>query len=1195
MQILNKEGAVIAQATEVQYTGKCMGERYVSCKVNSPVPVDFAIGDYCLYTIDNKNETFTLGSIPTVKKVASSGSYGAAYQYDLKFLAAQYELERKMMNDIVLEDRASDTYYTGLATWTTYGTAHELANRIQANLNQLYTGDSAWFIDVINEGDPAELSFNNTNCWDALQMVRTVFNLNYIIIGRTIYIGMYDSSIGFTFEYGKGKGIYDLTRTSEDSTSVITRLRAYGSNRNLPRDYNKKGLVPKSQYLTRLMLPGYSDTLIDYIDSENKTIYGIREGVIEYEDIYPSIEGLTGDDLRDMEFDTKAEGRIDEIVAVSPIYDSEQPTFFVWIKDLGFDIRDHFTPEPPKIAIKDGALGGYEFEISEVSIDEQSYPKAKYRLRLKRNEEDNFTLPDQILNISGGDTFVLLNIYMPDEYVSFAEHKLMTRAQEYLAQNDHTKVSYALTIDNVGIARIPHVGMALKEGKIIHIVDKDLGVDKSTVIQDITIKEGTGGLPNYTLTVSDEYATSTLSSMQEAIEEQKQVIAGDRMQNTRTARQNAITLTALRDSIFDPDGEIKDAFLRTMMFQVGADSMNYALDKTRYFRGVPSNMIFTNTAITLGADVLHHYAYGVGEEPASDWAITDQYSINNLNEEQTYYVAIKARKDRPVAEWIVTPDSQRVDAQNGYYIFNFGILFPVEDDIRRSFVETRGMTSVYGDSIVAGKIQSQDGQTYFDLTNGVLHVGQNAAEFEDYAYLKNTFANGSTTIGGGVVLTDFIGVKDGMNIVAGMTTGSLGTNKVPLLFAGAQSLSDAFNAKFGVQPDGHLWTKSASRQINLYDGEISFVDKNTSVVSLSPQEYAPGTGTNLFSNIISGTSGNGTSVITNGNIVSDAFNLSWIAGHDTTTFNYKTVTTFSQPFSIAGTNGTVVFPGIKLRIILNPSAFTVIEPGDLNIELSHSTSVLLNKSIYSNTSDLSTTQDTIIGPDGRPMPTRNPYIEVNIPAKTLTALTSGTYSLRVITNFVITQAYLPSGYRPDTGSVNMVVTKNGDLTYSWSEKSVLSKFFGNGVVFAKTANEYAGLIVDANKGAALEVRSGNEGIRMTKEGIFHWDKSLNKWMMPGLGIRPRVISVNTTLTDDDNFVVLNSASSITVRLPATPKINQVIMLKTINGSYTVNGNGKTIFWTNTNQPTSFTINNFVVVMLVWMAERNQWMYGYLPV
>lgn len=268
MQILNKEGAVIAQATEVQYTGKCMGERYVSCKVNSPVPVDFAIGDYCLYTIDNKNETFTLGSIPTVKKVASSGSYGAAYQYDLKFLAAQYELERKMMNDIVLEDRASDTYYTGLATWTTYGTAHELANRIQANLNQLYTGDSAWFIDVINEGDPAELSFNNTNCWDALQMVRTVFNLNYIIIGRTIYIGMYDSSIGFTFEYGKGKGIYDLTRTSEDSTSVITRLRAYGSNRNLPRDYNKKGLVPKSQYLTRLMLPGYSDTLIDYIDSE---------------------------------------------------------------------------------------------------------------------------------------------------------------------------------------------------------------------------------------------------------------------------------------------------------------------------------------------------------------------------------------------------------------------------------------------------------------------------------------------------------------------------------------------------------------------------------------------------------------------------------------------------------------------------------------------------------------------------------------------------------------------------------------------------------------------------------------------------------------------------------------------------------------------------------------------------------------
>ena len=263
------------------YSGAFMGERSVSCTVVSPTPIEFLPGDYCIYIINGASERFELDFIPEVKKISSAESRGDAFSYDLKFVSLKYELERCIMLDVVPED--NNSHYTGLATWSVFGGIDTLVERIQANLDRLYSDDKKWVVSVAQgiDSEEQDLSFSNTNVWDALSMSKSIFDLNFFVSNRNFVIGADSESISHTFEYGKGKGLYEIQRTSSNSQAVVTRLRAYGANRNLPKNYNKEGNVPEAQYIPSLMLPGYSQTLIDYIDSDNKSIYIHRLKVLQ--------------------------------------------------------------------------------------------------------------------------------------------------------------------------------------------------------------------------------------------------------------------------------------------------------------------------------------------------------------------------------------------------------------------------------------------------------------------------------------------------------------------------------------------------------------------------------------------------------------------------------------------------------------------------------------------------------------------------------------------------------------------------------------------------------------------------------------------------------------------------------------------------------------------------------------------------
>lgn len=481
---------------ELEYNGSFMGERTISCSFESPVVINFAIGDYLTY----RGEVFYLYYTPSQTKSASSGSAQDAFEYDLVFNTVDVELQNCQLLDYV--PYGNDYHYQPSPSFSFVGTVKTFAERIQANMNRDYPG---WTIDVYEgvETEEAEIQIDNTSCWNALVMINKEFGLNFLVTKRRVRIGYPEDSLNHTFYYGKDNGLYQITRNVNADEAIVTRLYAYGGERNIPSDYNKR----ESDFSGKknLMLPGYLETGKSYIESKNISAYGVREYTLLFEDIYPSIAGV----------ELPGIGRIDELVSAEQITEETETSdsFKVTIKNIRFNIKDYLTSETATISMRSGSLIGYEFEIVEVIQLENG----NYEITLNKSTRDNFQVPNAGQNLSTGDRFILLNINMPDKYVEYAEDKLLNAATSYLADHDHVTYTYDIGVDEIYMARNGNLHDLIREGMRLPLYDADFGTDYSIIIQSLSIKEGED-IPVYEISLSDKPIASTIDKIWDAID-----------------------------------------------------------------------------------------------------------------------------------------------------------------------------------------------------------------------------------------------------------------------------------------------------------------------------------------------------------------------------------------------------------------------------------------------------------------------------------------------------------------------------------------------------------------------------------------------------------------------------------------------------------------------------------------------------
>ena len=241
----------------LEYSDSWMGECFVTISFKHEVPINFQIGDYIVY----RGERFELNYEPGKDKQARPDTYGEGFVYDsVKFNALQDELSRAEFLDVVLND--NELHYTALPKFPFYvQTLDDLLDRIQANLDD-QIGTGLWKIysrskersvqrgclvsdwqSMYGEGtndnviESMSITVDSQTCWQALALVNEKWDINFIVRGRNIYVGTTGIQANHIFKYGLGNGLYEIVQDADSDQSVITRLRAYGSEKNLPSHY----------------------------------------------------------------------------------------------------------------------------------------------------------------------------------------------------------------------------------------------------------------------------------------------------------------------------------------------------------------------------------------------------------------------------------------------------------------------------------------------------------------------------------------------------------------------------------------------------------------------------------------------------------------------------------------------------------------------------------------------------------------------------------------------------------------------------------------------------------------------------------------------------------------------------------------------------------------------------------------------
>lgn len=589
-RIYHKDGTIVKDVNgneidirSLEYLDSWMGECYLTVTFKHETPIIFAMGDYIIY----RNEKFVLNYEPGKDKKAKINAYGEGFVYNsVKFNSLQNELSDAEFLDVVLND--NELHYTTLPKFQFYvETLDDLLDRIQANLNE-QIGSGEWKIFSRNkdrseqrgctadewnaaygEGtddnviDSMSVTADSLTCWDALALVNSKWNVNFIVRGRNVYVGTAGVTIGHMFEYGRGNGLYEIEQNADSEQKVITRLRAYGSEKNLPSHYyaDISDNLPNNMAINRLMLPGFpsmslndyynslskedkayvnpkgkkyifsTDKYRPYVDSVNISKIGLHSssqffdtddktnGIIE---ICPTIEEMVIGGVRVDEINEGVapadNGRFEDGQNVANVDIYLSP-------NIDFDITG-LKQSDFSISMKDGMCGGRTFTVAATNKVGN-----RWRLTIERVKDSALDLwfPYQDYPIKAGDHFALTGITLPDSYVKAASLKLLKYTLALLDNNDYTRYVYQPKVYEIFMARQHDAAMAdktgaikslhdtLKAGDLMDFRDDDLNIKGTITIDQLNIKEQDGKIPTYEITLREDKEVGTIQKIQQQI------------------------------------------------------------------------------------------------------------------------------------------------------------------------------------------------------------------------------------------------------------------------------------------------------------------------------------------------------------------------------------------------------------------------------------------------------------------------------------------------------------------------------------------------------------------------------------------------------------------------------------------------------------------------------------------------------
>lgn len=437
----------------LEYSDSWMGECFVTINFKHEVPINFQIGDYIVY----RGERFELNYEPGKDKQSRPDTYGEGFVYDsVKFNALQDELSRAEFLDVVLND--NELHYTTLPKFPFYvQTLDDLLDRIQENLDD-QIGTGLWKIysrskersvqrgclvsdwqSMYGEGtndnviESMSITVDSQTCWQALALVNEKWDINFIVRGRNIYVGTTGIQANHIFKYGLGNGLYEIVQNADSDQSVITRLRAYGSEKNLPSHYYADLGVKYVANITKVVTATtYVDLNIDidYVETyfKNKRKYGESQ-----EQSFGWVLQVTFD------FQTIITGY------VTQAYDSKKCRFYSELKGTQTDTGDEVSKEKLDAFIAQVNAGNTKMYITS-GLNKKNVPSSmkEYAENLPNNMSINRLMLPGFPHVSLSDFYDSLT----EQEKKYVNH---TGKQHRFSTDPHRPYIDSINIDQIGL------------------------------------------------------------------------------------------------------------------------------------------------------------------------------------------------------------------------------------------------------------------------------------------------------------------------------------------------------------------------------------------------------------------------------------------------------------------------------------------------------------------------------------------------------------------------------------------------------------------------------------------------------------------------------------------------------------------------------------------------------------------------
>lgn len=306
-------------------------------------------------------------------------------------------------------------------------TAREHVALVVKNLNRWMGGITDWKVGKVEATgnivvDYSEGLYGN----DALKKIADEAGTEWWIEGMTVNVCRCERGDEVTLGYGNG--LLSIERDSADNVKFFTRLFPIGSSRNI--DAEKYGS-------SRLQLPSRAT----YV--ERNTELGIVEHFEQaaFQDIYP-----------------RRTGAVNSVRKETKKGDDGKPFDIYYFTDGGmnFDPNEYEIGGLVKrVTFQTGQLAGLGNDEDGEHYFEVNYNSAtrEFELITIWPYDDDTQVPGGVLEPKAGDTYILWNVRMPDEYYPIAEEEYATAVEKYMDEHCLDKSVYKCSTDYVTLKK----------------------------------------------------------------------------------------------------------------------------------------------------------------------------------------------------------------------------------------------------------------------------------------------------------------------------------------------------------------------------------------------------------------------------------------------------------------------------------------------------------------------------------------------------------------------------------------------------------------------------------------------------------------------------------------------------------------------------------------------------------------------